>query len=100
MFELLSFCAPIPRFADILYYSGQILSYFVTTQLYIYSGTTNQVHCNIRKQRFMLKCLRSDAIMTAKIILNPYSGRWKGLQKRAEVEETMNAMGMDFDLVM
>ena len=38
--------------------------------------------------------------MTAKIILNPYSGRWKGLQKRAEVEETMNAMGMDFDLVM
>ena len=24
--------------------------------------------------------------MTAKIILNPYAGRWKGLQKRDEIE--------------
>ena len=38
--------------------------------------------------------------MTAKIILNPYAGRWKGLQKRGEVEEAMKSLGMDFDLVM
>ena len=39
-------------------------------------------------------------MMTAKIILNPYSGRWKGLQKRPEIENTMKSIGMDFDLVM
>jgi diacylglycerol kinase (ATP) len=38
--------------------------------------------------------------MTAKIILNPYAGRWKGLQKRGEIEDSMKSLGMDFDLVM
>ena len=38
--------------------------------------------------------------MTAKIILNPYAGRWKGLQKRDEVESTMKSMGMNYDLVL
>ena len=38
--------------------------------------------------------------MTAKIILNPYAGRWKGLQKRAEIENTMKSLGFDFELVM
>jgi diacylglycerol kinase (ATP) len=38
--------------------------------------------------------------MVAKIILNPYAGRWKGLQKRGEVEEAMKFLGMDYDLVM
>jgi diacylglycerol kinase (ATP) len=38
--------------------------------------------------------------MTAKIILNPYAGRWKGLQKRDEIEKAMKSMGMEFELVM
>ena len=38
--------------------------------------------------------------MTAKIILNPYAGRWKGLQKRAEIENTLKSLGFDFELVM
>src|SRR4030042_5778948 len=47
----------------------------------------------------MLKCFRSIVIMTAKIILNPYAGRWKGRQKRGEIEAAMKATGMDFELV-
>lgn len=38
--------------------------------------------------------------MTAKIILNPYAGRWKGLHKRGEVENTIKSMGIAFDLVL
>jgi diacylglycerol kinase (ATP) len=38
--------------------------------------------------------------MVAKVILNPYAGRWKALQKRKEVENLMKSMGMDFELVM
>ena len=38
--------------------------------------------------------------MISKIILNPYAGRWKGMQKRGEVEEAMKSLGLDFDLVM
>jgi YegS/Rv2252/BmrU family lipid kinase len=38
--------------------------------------------------------------MTAKIILNPYAGRWKGQQKRAEIESVMKSLGVDFELVM
>jgi diacylglycerol kinase (ATP) len=38
--------------------------------------------------------------MTAKIILNPYAGRWKGLQKRDEIEKVMKSVGMEFELVM
>jgi diacylglycerol kinase (ATP) len=37
--------------------------------------------------------------MTAKIILNPYAGRWKGLQKCSEIEAAMKSLEMDFDLV-
>jgi diacylglycerol kinase (ATP) len=38
--------------------------------------------------------------MTAKIILNPYAGRWKGLQKKDEIENSMRSLGIDFELVM
>ncbi len=38
--------------------------------------------------------------MTAKIILNPYAGRWKGLQKRAEIESSLKSLGIDFELVL
>ncbi len=38
--------------------------------------------------------------MIAKIILNPYAGRWKGLQKRDEIEKAMQATGMEFELVL
>lgn len=38
--------------------------------------------------------------MIAKIILNPYAGRWNGLKKRGEVESTMKSVGIDFDLVV
>lgn len=38
--------------------------------------------------------------MTAKVILNPYAGRWKGLQKRNEIENILTSMGMQFELVM
>ena len=49
----------------------------------------------------MLKSLwENKANMTAKIVLNPYAGRWKGLQKRQEIEDVMKSIGMDFDLVV
>lgn len=38
--------------------------------------------------------------MTAKIILNPYAGRWKGLQKRPEVENALQSVGMEYQLVL
>ncbi len=38
--------------------------------------------------------------MTAKVILNPYAGRWKGLRKRAEVENIFHSLGIDFELEM
>jgi len=38
--------------------------------------------------------------MTAKIILNPYAGRWKGLQKRIEIENALKSLGIDFELVL
>ncbi len=38
--------------------------------------------------------------MTAKIILNPYAGRWKGLQKRQEIEDTLRSVGIDYQLVL
>jgi diacylglycerol kinase (ATP) len=41
-----------------------------------------------------------SANMTAKIILNPYAGRWKGLHKRGEIEEVMKSLDFDFDLEM
>ncbi len=38
--------------------------------------------------------------MTAKIILNPYAGRWKGLQKRGEIESALQTAGIDYQLVL
>ncbi len=38
--------------------------------------------------------------MTAKIILNPYAGRWRGRQKQGEIEAAMKSVGMDYELVM
>jgi len=38
--------------------------------------------------------------MVAKIILNPYAGRWNGLRKREEVESILSTMGVDYDLVL
>ncbi|MFQ5616650.1 MAG: diacylglycerol/lipid kinase family protein [Anaerolineales bacterium] len=35
--------------------------------------------------------------MTAKIILNPYSGRWKALERKAEVEAALNNAGIDVE---
>jgi diacylglycerol kinase (ATP) len=38
--------------------------------------------------------------MTAKLILNPYAGRWGALKKQPEVEAALNSAGVDFDLVI
>ncbi len=38
--------------------------------------------------------------MPTKVILNPYAGRWKGLQKREEIEYSLKSAGIDFDLVV
>ncbi len=47
----------------------------------------------------MLKSLMNKIDMKTKVILNPYAGRWKGLEKRAEVEAALKSVGIDFDLV-
>lgn len=36
--------------------------------------------------------------MTAKVILNPYSGRWKGGERRAEIEEALETAGVDYEI--
>jgi diacylglycerol kinase (ATP) len=38
--------------------------------------------------------------MTAKIILNPYAGRWNALKKKDDVISLMKSSGMDFDLIV
>jgi diacylglycerol kinase (ATP) len=38
--------------------------------------------------------------MPTKVILNPYAGRWKGLQKREEIENSLKSAGIDFNLEM
>jgi diacylglycerol kinase (ATP) len=38
--------------------------------------------------------------MTARVILNPYSGRWRSLARRAEAESALRQAGIDFDLVV
>jgi diacylglycerol kinase (ATP) len=38
--------------------------------------------------------------MPTKVILNPYAGRWKGLQKRNEIENAFKSARIEFDLVM
>ncbi|MCJ7511672.1 MAG: diacylglycerol kinase family lipid kinase [Anaerolineales bacterium] len=37
--------------------------------------------------------------MQARVILNPYSGRWKALKRRAEAEAALRQAGIAFDLV-
>ncbi len=38
--------------------------------------------------------------MTAKVILNPYAGRWKGSQNRQHIEDILTSTGVKFELVM
>lgn len=38
--------------------------------------------------------------MKAKVILNPYAGRWLALNKKADAESALKAAGVDYDLVM
>ncbi len=37
--------------------------------------------------------------MTAKIILNPYAGRWKALRLREQLEIELKKAGIDYELV-
>jgi len=37
--------------------------------------------------------------MTALVILNPYAGRWKGQQKRQEIESMLKSLSVEFELV-
>ena len=36
--------------------------------------------------------------MVAKVILNPYAGRWTGLQRRKEVEEALQQAGVQYEI--
>ena len=38
--------------------------------------------------------------MTAKVILNPYAGRWTALKRRDEVEAALRNCGIDYELVI
>jgi diacylglycerol kinase (ATP) len=38
--------------------------------------------------------------MAAKVILNPYAGRWMALKRKAEVVQAINTAGLDYDLVV
>jgi diacylglycerol kinase family enzyme len=38
--------------------------------------------------------------MTAKVILNPYSNRWKAKARWPEAENALKAAGVDFEMVM
>ncbi len=38
--------------------------------------------------------------MTAKVILNPYAGRWKGLQKRQEIESILKSLDIRYELAL
>jgi diacylglycerol kinase (ATP) len=37
--------------------------------------------------------------MTAKVILNPYAGRWEAQQRKGELESALHEAGINFDLV-
>jgi diacylglycerol kinase (ATP) len=41
-----------------------------------------------------------EASLTAKVILNPYAGRWTALKRKAEAEEALRSAGIDFELVL
>jgi diacylglycerol kinase (ATP) len=38
--------------------------------------------------------------MAAKVILNPYSGRWMALRRKAEAEQALRSAGVDYELVV
>jgi diacylglycerol kinase (ATP) len=38
--------------------------------------------------------------MTAKVILNPYAGRWQALQRREEAEQALVAAGVNYELIV
>ena len=38
--------------------------------------------------------------MTAKVILNPYAGRWQALKRREEAEAVLHAAGINYELVL
>jgi diacylglycerol kinase (ATP) len=38
--------------------------------------------------------------MTAKVILNPYAGRWNALQRRQDIENTLKSMDIRYELVL
>jgi diacylglycerol kinase (ATP) len=38
--------------------------------------------------------------MTAKVILNPYAGRWMALKRKEEAEQALKAAGVDYELVV
>ena len=38
--------------------------------------------------------------MTAKVILNPYAGRWTALKRKPEAEAALRAAGIDYELVL
>lgn len=38
--------------------------------------------------------------MVAKVILNPYAGRWKALKRKQEVESALKAAGIDYELII
>jgi len=55
---------------------------------------------SLQESIYVKMLMEITANMTSKIILNPYAGRWKGLQKRGEIEDSMKSLNLDFDLVM
>jgi diacylglycerol kinase (ATP) len=38
--------------------------------------------------------------MVAKVILNPYAGRWKALKRKSELESALRAAEIDYDLIV
>ena len=46
----------------------------------------------------ILKINGKENIMSAIVILNPYSGRWKGGERRAEIERALSEAGVAFDI--
>ena len=38
--------------------------------------------------------------MTAKVILNPYAGRWQALQRKEEAEQALQAAGVAYELIV
>jgi len=43
---------------------------------------------------------RNPSAMPAKVILNPYAGRWSALKRKAEVEQALSSANIDYQLVV